>query len=1057
MIDFESILPTESLDVANIVRGILKVQAQFAAQQSRALGRGTHTKGICARATFEVFDVARTIADPSIAARLAHGIYAIPGVYPATVRFANAASTIDSDRKADLRALSFSIELPESSPLGVSRLDYSLQSAPTFPINDVHAFAVLMNVLSADNKLKALLKLPLADMLRVNKAGLIGKLQEYGKTRPYQQMRYWSTVPFRNGPYEAVKYSAIPSPANPAHQLQNEPNDLQDELIPHINEDAQMSSFDFGLQLLNTDRMTRWGLRRKASFWVENATVEWKESQAPFLVVGRLTLLPKSILQPAECEKLYIDVTENSTIDSEPIGSVNRGRHQAEVASRKVRLGLETADSLVERLPLAPPGPRSRLQSLVKFATFSIASIFVLYFLTGFVYDQLAKRSIPAPQHVDKVVYLDQGWGLYRSSPDRELYYFTPQGTDMHGIRYSWFVNLEMPFHRAGFASPDHMRALNFIVDPEATPKNPDHLPIGFARRYELSFHDDVVDITCAACHTGQLLKTTNGVTTAIRIDGGAAMTAFTDLKPGTFQMDMGLSLAETMVNPLKFNRFANKVLGPNVNTFRAKWTLWRNLGSVLQELGPIAITGSSAHNLYRDLYPTQEGYGRTDALARISNVVFGDHITHDNLHNGDGPVNYPYLWNIWKFNWVQYSASVSQPMARNVGEALGVGARFQLKDDYGRPVPSADRYRTSISIDDLLQIESTIQKLKPPPWPQTDPETGNELLGTINQDSRNRGETLFNTHCAKCHAPHVASRPFIQATAPDRRPDDPMWIIRTVDVNSIGTDPNAANNFNDNKVDLTSIGITYDEMKRMLKTEMEEDMRRQQAILNPPNSAPNRQAVGQFKDDLTEAQETPPDSDASIAQSINSIDLSQVNSGKALNLVGMMIRDLYYNERHMSPEARACFAGFGELDMPQIVAAYKPRPLAGVWATPPFLHNGSVPTIYALLSPWEERPKKFFVGRLEYDAKYLGYVTEPAKGTSGGFWFDTKLSGNHNTGHQFRDSVDPKKPETQLGIIGPGLTPQDRMDLIEYLKVLQDDAPEATQRQPINCFALLR
>src|ERR1700733_6727437 len=83
MIDFESILPTESLDVANIVRGILKVQAQFAAQQSRALGRGTHTKGICARATFEVFDVARTIADPSIAARLAHGIYAIPGVYPA--------------------------------------------------------------------------------------------------------------------------------------------------------------------------------------------------------------------------------------------------------------------------------------------------------------------------------------------------------------------------------------------------------------------------------------------------------------------------------------------------------------------------------------------------------------------------------------------------------------------------------------------------------------------------------------------------------------------------------------------------------------------------------------------------------------------------------------------------------------------------------------------------------------------------------------------------------------------------------------------------------------
>ena len=38
----------------------------------------------------------------------------------------------------------------------------------------------------------------------------------------------------------------------------------------------------------------------------------------------------------------------------------------------------------------------------------------------------------------------------------------------------------------------------------------------------------------------------------------------------------------------------------------------------------------------------------------------------------------------------------------------------------------------------------------------------------------------------------------------------------------------------------------------------------------------------------------------------------------------------------------------------------YKVRPLNGIWATPPYLHNGSVPTLYALLSPVEERPKKF-------------------------------------------------------------------------------------------------
>src|SRR6516225_6887047 len=103
-VNFERKHPIEDSDSAEIIRGVLKVQAAYAAQQDRPLGRGTHTKGICARATFEVFD-------PAHAARLAQGIYAKPGVYPATVRFANAASTIHPDSKPDLRALSFSVEL----------------------------------------------------------------------------------------------------------------------------------------------------------------------------------------------------------------------------------------------------------------------------------------------------------------------------------------------------------------------------------------------------------------------------------------------------------------------------------------------------------------------------------------------------------------------------------------------------------------------------------------------------------------------------------------------------------------------------------------------------------------------------------------------------------------------------------------------------------------------------------------------------------------------------------------------------------------------------------
>ncbi len=100
-----------------------------------------------------------------------------------------------------------------------------------------------------------------------------------------------------------------------------------------------MSCFDFGLQLLDPQAMTYWGRRRDANFWIENASVEWKESQAPFHTVARLTLLASSEWPPATCEAWHIDVTEHSTPDTKPLGSINRARWHAEMASRKARLG----------------------------------------------------------------------------------------------------------------------------------------------------------------------------------------------------------------------------------------------------------------------------------------------------------------------------------------------------------------------------------------------------------------------------------------------------------------------------------------------------------------------------------------------------------------------------------------------------------------------------------------------------------------------------------------------------------------------------------------------
>jgi len=348
--DAERNLGGEQTYTEEIVERILLMQANAAAKQHRPLGRGTHAKGVTARAQFEVFDV--TIGrDPALAARLAKGIFATPGVYPAIVRFANADPSINSDFKADVRSLSFSVDLTRDGnavrdtavpDAEVRRQDFSLQNATTLPINDSPAFLAIMKLLTAPNPLAGLLALSFRDKLRVLRTLALVQLQARQKIKPYQQLRYWSNVPFRHGPIDVVKQSATPLPDNPAHPLQrSNPNALQDELVRHLNEDGKMSGFYFGLQFLDADRMTYWGKRQDANFWIENASVEWNESEAPFHTVARLTLLSKSQLPLDAAEATYFDVTGHSTPDSMPLGSINRARGPAEVASRKARHACE--------------------------------------------------------------------------------------------------------------------------------------------------------------------------------------------------------------------------------------------------------------------------------------------------------------------------------------------------------------------------------------------------------------------------------------------------------------------------------------------------------------------------------------------------------------------------------------------------------------------------------------------------------------------------------------------------------------------------------------------
>jgi hypothetical protein len=95
---------------------------------------------------------------------------------------------------------------------------------------------------------------------------------------------------------------------------------------------------------------------------------------------------------------------------------------------------------------------------------------------------------------------------------------------------------------------------------------------------------------------------------------------------------------------------------------------------------------------------------------------------------------------------------------------------------------------------------------------------------------------------------------------------------------------------------------------------------------------------------------------------------------------------------RHAGPVARQVSG----------VAWVRVAPLVGVFATAPYLHNGSVPTLRALLDPAARRPAAFPLGK-------------------SGFVLDTRTAGNRNVGHEF----------------GTGLTPREKDDLVAFLRSL--------------------
>jgi hypothetical protein len=80
------------------------------------------------------------------------------------------------------------------------------------------------------------------------------------------------------------------------------------------------------------------------------------------------------------------------------------------------------------------------------------------------------------------------------------------------------------------------------------------------------------------------------------------------------------------------------------------------------------------------------------------------------------------------------------------------------------------------------------------------------------------------------------------------------------------------------------------------------------------------------------------------------------------------------------------------------------------------------------MISPREERETQFWSGTREYDPVDLGYRNLDVPGA---VLFRTSVTGNDNVGHEFRDGCQKN------GVIGPFLPPEQRRQVLEYLKVM--------------------
>lgn len=550
---------------------------------------------------------------------------------------------------------------------------------------------------------------------------------------------------------------------------------------------------------------------------------------------------------------------------------------------------------------------------------------------------------------------LEQGW----DHTTRERFWFTPQGTSV--MPYRWFLALEVPGGAQRVASEANMEQLGFIPAPKSA-YNPDGLAIGLTRDH--ADGQDKLGVTCAACHTARL--TLGG--THVLVDGAPATADV-----NRFFRQLAQSLGETAKSDVKFARFAGELLGGDAGD-AARSNLRAQLGEAAQKAQRLQSAVMAAQtrkgHLFREI---ESGPGRVDAFGNIINSV-AIRLDPRNAALASAPVSFSQLWDAPLADAVQWNgallnAPVLGALSRNIGEVLGVFGGL----DFGGPErdPKAG-YDNSVNLESLGKLENWLTQLTSPAWP-------NEHLPPIDRARAAAGAQVYTRECQGCHVR-------IEARDPAR-----SFKSKMVAVDSVGTDPTLAVNL---LLRRARTGPIAGRRSMLVKGEpLPAETRAFDTVINAiagvmlrdPETTLRVGFANRAQGERMRGQTPTP------APSVT--DRSQATA---------VLAQLF--------EQEALFGSDG--------TAYRARPLNGIWATAPYLHNGSVPSLADLLTPSAQRPRKFFVGSREFDPDRVGLRSDAA---SGGAVLDCDVPGNDNRGHEY----------------GTSLPAGEKAALLEFLKTL--------------------